>query len=395
METWLKDKLRGDWQIWFIIVLLSLFSMLVVYSASSALAYKKAGGNTESYLLNHTGHLIFGLVIIWFTHRFNYTNFARISKLLLWITPFLLLYTYLFGTTVGGTKRWINLFGISFQSSDLVRLVLITNLAAMLARRQSVEYTGKTLGGLIFWCGLLCGILAITNFSTAVILGITCFLIMWIGRVPNKYLLRMAGVVIGTLAVVMSISIYLYSKGVEFGRGQVVLERVEAFANIDINRDKFIGNPDRDDNYQKEQAMIAIARGGIIGIGPGKSLQRNYLPEAFSDYIYAIVIEEYGMIGAIFVMGLYLWLLYRGLKNVENTNRAFGGLLCVGLTFSIVFQAFVHMFINVGLGPVTGQTLPFMSWGGTSILFTAVAIGIVLSVTKGEYDEKSLNTPNA
>ncbi len=390
METWLKDKLRGDWQIWFIIALLSLFSMLVVYSASSALAYKKAGGNTEKYLLIHTGHLIFGLIVIWLMHRVNYTKFAGISKILLWITPFLLIYTYFFGTTVGGTKRWISLFGISFQSSDLVRLVLITNLAAMLARRQNVEYTQKTLGGLIFWCGLLCGMLAVTNFSTAIILGVTCFLIMWIGRVPSRYLVRMAGAVTGALIVVMSISIILYARGVEFGRGQVVLERIEAFANIDINRDKVIGNRDRDDNYQREQAMIAIARGGAIGIGPGNSFQRNYLPEAFSDYIYAIIIEEYGMIGAIFVMGLYLWLLYRGLKNVENTNKAFGGLLCVGLTFSIVFQAFVHMFINVGLGPVTGQTLPLMSMGGTSILFTAVAIGIVLSVTKGEYEE----TPN-
>lgn len=388
METWLKDKLRGDWQIWFIIALLSLFSMLVVYSASSALAYKKAGGNTESYLLTHTAHLLLGLLVIWFIHRFNYTRYAGISKLLLWITPFLLIYTYFFGTAVGGTKRWINLFGVSFQSSDLVRLVLITNLAAMLARRQNVEYTQKTLLGLIFWCGLLCGMLAVTNFSTAVILGVTCFLIMWVGRVPSRYLVRMAGAVIGALVVVMSVSIFLYSRGVEFGRGQVVLERIEAFADIDINSDKVIGNRDRDDNYQREQAMIAIARGGVIGIGPGNSFQRNYLPEAFSDYIYAIIIEEYGMIGAIFVMGLYLWLLYRGLKNVENTNRAFGGLLCVGLTFSIVFQAFVHMFINVGLGPVTGQTLPLMSMGGTSILFTAVAIGIVLSVTKGEYEEK-------
>ncbi len=387
METWLKDKLRGDWQIWFIIAVLSLFSTLVVYSASSALAYKRAGGNTESYLFSHTIHLLLGLGVIWCMHRINYTNFAGISRLLLWITPVILVYTYFFGTTVGGTKRWINILGISFQSSDLVRLVLITNLAAMLARRQNMEYNPKTLLGLIFWCGLLCGMLAVTNFSTAIILGITCFIIMWVGRVPARYLLRMAGFVVGAIVVVVGMSIYLYTKGVDFGRGQVVLERIEAFAKVDLNRDKIIGNPDRDDTYQRDQAMIAIARGGTIGIGPGNSFQRNYLPTAFSDYIYAIIIEEYGFVGAILVMFMYLWLLYRGLKNVENTNRAFGGLLCVGLTFSIVFQAFVHMFINVGLGPVTGQTLPLMSMGGTSILFTSVAIGIVLSVTKGEHDE--------
>jgi cell division protein FtsW len=387
METWLKDKLRGDWQIWFIIAVLSLFSILVVYSASSALAYKRAGGNTESYLFSHTIHLLLGLAVIWCMHKINYTNFAGISRLLLWVTPVILVYTYFFGTTVGGTKRWINIFGISFQSSDLVRLVLITNLAAMLARRQNMEYNPKTLLGLIFWCGLLCGMLAVTNFSTAIILGITCFIIMWVGRVPGRYLLRMAGFVVGAIVVVLGISIYLYTRGVDFGRGQVVLERIEAFGKVDLNGDKIIGNPDRDDSYQRDQAMIAIARGGTIGIGPGKSFQRNYLPEAFSDYIYAIIVEEYGFVGAILVMFMYLWLLYRGLKNVENTNRAFGGLLCVGLTFSIVFQAFVHMFINVGLGPVTGQTLPLMSMGGTSILFTSVAIGIVLSVTKGEHDE--------
>ena len=390
METWLKDKLRGDWQIWFIIALLSLFSMLVVYSASSALAYKKAGGNTESYLLTHTIHLLLGFVVIWFVHRINYTNYATFSRILLWVTPILLFYTFFFGTAVGGTKRWINLFGISFQSSDLVRLVLITNLAAMLARRQSVAYTTKTLVGLIGWCVLLCGMLAATNFSTAIILGVTCFFIMWVGRVPNRYLIRMAVSVVTVMLLVLGISIAISSNDKEYGRGRVVLERVEAFINKDINGDKIIGNKDRDDNYQREHAMIAIARGGVIGIGPGNSFQRNYLPEAFSDYIYAIIIEEYGLIGAILVMGLYLWLLYRGLKNVENTNRAFGGLLCVGLTFSIVFQAFIHMFINVGLGPVTGQTLPLMSMGGTSILFTSVALGIVLSVTKGVYEE----TPN-
>lgn len=395
MEAWLRDKLRGDWQIWFAVVLLSFFSILVVYSASSALAYKRAGGNTESYLLSHTFHLSFGLVVIWLVHKVNYTAYANISRLLLWITPVLLLYTMFFGTTVGGTRRWISIFGISFQSSDLVRLVLITNLAAMLARRQNVEYKGRTLIGLIFWCGLLCGMLAVTNFSTAVILGITCFIIMWVGRVPGKYLRRMAFFTISLLfvAVAGSFIVQTYfakSSDESFGRGKVVVDRIEAYFEKDFDKNGTIGSG-RDDKYQKEQAMIAIARGGTIGIGPGNSFQRNYLPEAFSDYIYAIIIEEYGLLGGIFVMGLYLWILYRGLKNIENTNRAFGGLLCVGLTFSIVFQAFVHMFINVGLGPVTGQTLPFMSMGGTSILFTAVGIGIVLSVTKGEHDEKLLN----
>jgi cell division protein FtsW len=306
----------------------------------------------------------------------------------------LLLYTYRYGVNVGGVRRWISFLGVSFQTSDLVRLALIMNLAAMLAPLQNQRpesYPVAKLWTLIIWCSVICGMLALTNFSTAAILGLTCFIIMWIGRVPSKYLFRLASSVIIMLFITILISVVAHRSGSEFGRGRTVIERVESFVKKDIDGDGFIGNKDRIDNdYQRDQAMIAIARGGVFGIGPGNSFQRNYLPEAFSDYIYAILVEEYGLLGGIVIMCFYLWLLYRGLKNVANTSRAFGGLLCVGLTFSIVFQAFAHIVINVGMGPVTGQPLPLMSMGGTSILFTSVAIGIVLSVSKGEYDEKGI-----
>lgn len=390
MDMWLKTKLRGDWQIWTIVILLSLFSMLVVYSASSQLAYKYNDGNTEWPILKHIFFICLGLYAIWFIHRLDYTIFSPISRIFLWITPLLILYTFFFGVNIGGARRWINVFGVSFQTSDFVRLILITNLSAMLAKNINKEYNPRMLFSLIAWIGVICGMLAMTNFSTAVILGLTCFIIMWIGRVPMRFLFRLTAVVFLFLSVAVAGSLYLQKHGINIGRGKTVVYRIESFIDKDLDLDKQVGDPDRDDDYQRNNAMAAIASGGVTGIGAGHSAQRNYLPEAFSDYIYAILIEEYGLLGGIVVIVLYLWLLLRGLKNIEFTNRAFGGLLCVGLTFSIVFQAFGHILINVGLGPVTGQPLPFMSMGGTSFLFTSIAIGIVLSVTKKEHDEAKI-----
>ncbi len=387
MEAWLKDKFRGDWQIWFIVIILSLASILVVYSSTSALAYKHNLTN-EHYLITHSVLLFAGVFLIWLVHRIDYTIYARISNILIFFTPFLIIFTYIFGTTVGGASRWINVFGlITFQTSDIIRIILITHLSAMLARRQNIEYTNIEFYKIISWCVGLCGLIALSNFSTAVILGMTCLIIMWIGRVPGKYIFftMLSGLFILMFSVVAGLIAKKYNY--DIGRGSVVVERFEAFINIDIDGDNIIGNAERDDNFQREQALIAVARGGILGIGPGNSLQRNYLPEAFSDYIYAILVEEYGMVGGISVVLLYIWLFYRGLINIKNTDRAFGGLLSVGLIFSIVFQAFIHIMINIGLGPVTGQTLPLMSKGGTSILFTALAIGIVLSITRDKYEQ--------
>ena len=315
IETWLKDKLRGDWQIWFIVMVLSIFSTLVVYSASTALAYKRSGGNTEIVLLSHVFHILLGFVVIWFVHRMNYTSYAGFAKLFLWLSPLLLLYTYRYGVNIGGVRRWISILGISFQTSDLVRLALITNLAAMLAPLQNQKpesYPVAKLWTMIIWCGIICGFLAATNFSTAALLALTCFIIMWIGRVPNKYLFRMSAFVGVVLVIMILVGIVAHRMGKDFGRGRTVVERVESYFKKDLDGDGFIGNKDREDNdYQRDQAMIAIARGGVVGIGPGNSFQRNYLPEAFSDYIYAIVVEEYGLFGGIILMGMYLWLLYR------------------------------------------------------------------------------------
>jgi len=379
----LKNHLQGDKQIWWILLLLSLISIVVVYSSVSALAYRKTDGNTEFFLLKHTFFLLIGLSITFIIHKFDFTQYAGLAHVFLWFTPFLILYTLMFGISVGGARRWVSILGFSFQTSDFVRLVLITNLSAMLARRQHIEYKANDLWIMIFWSGLIVGLLSISSFSTSVILGITCFLIMWIGRVPNRFLIRMVIVLVVGLASILTLGLIVKrATGTELGRVQTVIDRTESFINKDLDGDTAVGGEHGSVSEQKNYALIAIARGGIFGIGPGNSSQKNILPDAFSDFIYSILIEEWGLIGGMVVMGLYLWLLYRGVWNIENTKRAFGGLLSVGLTLSIVLQAFAHMFINVGLGPVTGQTLPLISMGGTSALFTSVAIGIVLSVTK-------------
>lgn len=379
----LKNHLQGDKQIWWILLLLSLISIVVVYSSVSALAYRKTDGNTEFFLLKHTFFLLIGLSITFIIHKFDFTQYAGLAHVFLWFTPFLILYTLMFGISVGGARRWVSILGFSFQTSDFVRLVLITNLSAMLARRQHIEYKANDLWIMIFWSGLIVGLLSISSFSTSVILGITCFLIMWIGRVPNRFLVRMVIVLVVGLASILTLGLVVKrATGTELGRVQTVIDRTESFINKDLDGDTAVGGEHGSVSEQKNYALIAIARGGIFGIGPGNSSQKNILPDAFSDFIYSILIEEWGLIGGMVVMGLYLWLLYRGVWNIENTKRAFGGLLSVGLTLSIVLQAFAHMFINVGLGPVTGQTLPLISMGGTSALFTSVAIGIVLSVTK-------------
>lgn len=382
-----RDLLRGDKQIWLIYILLSLFSIVVVYSAISNLAFREREGNTEFYLFKHTAILLLSFGVALGISRINFQKFAYWLRLALWLTPFVLLYTYLKGYNVGGASRWINLFGISLQTSDVARLVLIANLALMLSQRQHIgkeEYTLKTLNSILLWCGLICGLLVPTSFSTSVILAVTCFMVMLVGRVPWKYLFRLM-VYIGTgIIFFVFVCIFLERQDVTFGRSDTIVDRTEAFINIDLDNKNGIGGEMGQGSNQRDYALIAVASGGFFGAGPGNSYQKYKLPLAYSDFIYTIILEEYGLLGGLATMFLYLWLLYRGVFNIDNTQRPFGGLLCIGLTISIVFQAMVHMFISVGLGPVTGQTLPMISLGGSSVLLTSIAIGMVLSVTHFE-----------
>ncbi|RTQ45423.1 cell division protein FtsW [Hymenobacter gummosus] len=366
VKNWLQRNLKGDPVLWGIVIVFSLISMAVVYSATGTLAYKK-DRYTEYFLFKHTGLIFVGLFFAWLAHRIDYRHYSRLSLYALLISVPLLLFTYFFGgTTVNEASRWLTIPVINqtFQPSDLAKLALISHLASMLSRRQQyIQNFKTTLLPVMLWVGLICGIIVMSNASTALLLFFTCLLLMFIGRVPLKQMLIM--VLIGTVV-----------GGIGLATGQrkkTFVSRIEKFT------DKSQPLP-----FQLEHSMIAIAGGGPLGKGPGNSTERNILPHPYSDFIYAIIIEEYGMAGGIAVLFLYLAFLYRGLLTVMRSYGAFGGLLSAGLSFSLVLQAMVNMGVAVGLGPVTGLPLPMLSMGGTSLIFTGISIGIILSVSRGE-----------
>jgi cell division protein FtsW len=358
--------LQGDRVIWAVVFALSLISILVVYSSIGTLAFKREQ-SPESVLIKHTFTVFIGLAAMWFAHKVDYRYYSKISKLALWVSIPLLIYTFTNGVSLNDAARWIHIPVIgSFQPSDFASLALIVNLASMLSKsQQNIDDIKQSLIPILFWCGMICGLIALTNLSTAVLLLLTCMLIMFIGRVPTKYLamLIFVGVLFGALAI-------------KFGvRGETAKNRISSFMT------------GKELPFQAKHARIAVSTGGVVGKGPGNSDQRNILPHPYSDFVYAIVIEEYGMIGGVIVLILYLVLLHRGMKAAYNSERAFGGLLSAGLSFDLVCQAMVNMGVVVGLGPITGQPLPLVSMGGTSMVFTGLSIGIILSVSRGEQDE--------
>jgi cell division protein FtsW len=277
----------------------------------------------------------------------------------------LLLFAWKFGTTVNEASRWIVIPVIkqTFQPSDLAKLSLITHLASMLSKRQlNISNIKETIIPMLFWVGLICGLIALMNISTALLLFLTCMLLMFIGRVPMKYIMMqiLVGVIAGSVAMAVG------------QRMHTAISRIENF----MDKEETV--------FQLEQSYIAIATGDVFGKGPGRSDQRNFLPLPYSDFIYAIIIEEYGLIGGLLVVFLYLAFLYRGMVAVTRSYGAFGGLLSAGLSFSLVIQAMVNMGVAVGLGPITGLPLPLLSMGGTSLIFTGISIGIILSVSRSE-----------
>jgi len=368
-KSWIDEHFKGDPIIWGIVILLSLFSILVVYSATGSLAYRYAGGNTELYLFRHSMLIFVSLAVMWMAHRVPYRKYAVYARLGVIVSIPLLLVTYLFGSNINEANRWITIPVINqaFQPSDLAKLALIAAIAGMLATRQNnIKDFKRTFVPIIISIGLISGLIALANFSTAILLLLTCLLIMFIGRVPVKYLVIV--VLVGVLG--------LTAAGFIGQRGATLVSRVEAFLDED------------EVPFQAEQSYIAIATGGFTGKGPGNSDQRNSLPHPYSDFIYAIIIEEYGFIGGFGVLFLYLALLYRGMRIVANSNKAFGGLLSAGLSFALVIQALVNMAVAVGLGPITGLPLPLLSMGGTSLVFTGISLGIILSVSRGDHQEE-------
>ncbi len=369
-RIWLEENLKGDPIIWGIVILLSLISIVVVYSATGSLAYRMMGGNTEAYLIKHGLLVILSLVVMWGVHNIPYKYFAKLSLLALWVSIPLLIFTYIYGAKINEASRWITIpiINQAFQPSDLAKLALISAVAGMLAKRQrSIEDLMTTFLPIMLWIAIICMLIGLANMSTAILLLSTCLLLMFIGRVPMKFLMTIA--LAGMVGLTASVMIGQ--------RGGVFHSRI----------DKFLNAGQTEIPYQAQHSYIAIATGGITGKGPGKSEQKNVLPHPYSDFIYAIIIEEYGLIGGATVLFLYLALLYRGMRVVAISTRPFGGLLSAGLSFALVLQAMVNMAVAVGLIPITGLPLPLLSMGGTSLIFTGTSLGIILSISRGDHED--------
>ncbi len=374
--TWLDKYFRGDRTIWLIVFILSLFSLLAVYSSTGTLAYRYQSGNTSYYLIKHLIILAFGLVLMYLSHLVKYIYYSKASAIALFVTVPLLVITLMSGTNLNDASRWLTLpvINITFQTSDFAKLALIMFVARILSRKQAEIKSFKSAFVPVILPVLgICGLILPANLSTAAILFISCLFLMFIGRIELKYI----GLLLG--AGVLAFGLYL---AIAFATGNT--GRIETWQN---RIEKFISGSGAD-NYQAEQAKIAIATGGVLGVFPGNSVQRNYLPHPYSDFIYAIIIEEYGLAGGLLVLFLYLLLFLRVIRFLHHSPMAFGTLLAVGCTFLLVFQAMINMAVSVNLFPVTGQPLPLLSMGGTSIWFTSISIGIILSVSRQVEKEK-------
>lgn len=361
---------KGDTAIWLIVILLAIFSMLTVYSATGSLAYKKMGGNTTYYLFRHLGFLIFGVGIIYIVHNISYKVYFTLSQLLLYISIPMLAWTLFKGVSLNSAARWITLpgTGLSFQTSDFAKFALIMFVARLLSGKQETNDEKRSVfKSVLIWVFVVCGFILPADFSTAALLFVICIVLMFIGRVSLKYLFGLMGAGIAGIALFVLIALNMPNSG----RVGTWKARIENFTSADA-----------DGNFQANRSKTAIVNGGLFGKGPGNSIQRNVLPHPYSDFIYAIIIEEYGLVGGLIILLLYLFLLYRVGIIVRKSERTFPALLVVGLAFSLVFQALINMAVAVNVFPVTGQTLPFVSMGGTSIMFTSVAIGIILSVSR-------------
>ncbi|RVU00085.1 cell division protein FtsW [Mucilaginibacter limnophilus] len=368
------NNTKGDRWIWLIVIVLSLISLLAVYSSTGTIAYQHGTG-AESFLMKHLAMVVAGIALMYISHKLDYRYYAGISKILMAITIPLLLYTLLFGNNLNDASRWIAIpgTGLTFQTSDLAKLALITYLARTLSRKQ--ENIKDVKNSFIPIMGSVCVVfilIALANLSTALMLFGVSILLLIIGRISIKQIsiVCVAGAVL--LAGVMLLG----------PRRATYISRINAFMHPE--------KVDADKSYQSDHAKIAIATGGVLGKGPGNSTERNYLPHPYSDFIYATIIEEYGLIGGFVIVCIYLFLLYRCIKIVTKAPKAFGALLAAGLSFSLTIQAFGNMAVAVGLGPVTGIPLPFVSMGGTSILFTSIAFGIILSVSKDIEEPKKV-----
>lgn len=369
--------IQGDRVIWMVVVFLTIFSLLAVYSSTRTMAFNQQGGGSF-YLLKHVGIVLFGLTIMYAAHLVRYPVYGKISRLLLFAAILLLIYTFFRGASINEAKRWviIPVINITFQTSDFAKLALTIFLARSLTLYQDrVRNWRVGFIPLLIPIIIVCVMILPANFSTAAILFASSIVLLYIGRAKITHILVLVGV--GAAALTITFGVISLLPEDPLGRRSTWEQRMKSYSGGDF-----------DEVYQVRQSKIAIASGGVFGRFPGNSLQRNFLPNPFSDFIYAIIIEEYGLIGGVIILILYLILLFRSIKIAVASPGTFGALLAVGLGFGLVFQAMINMAVAVGLVPVTGQPLPMISMGGTSIWFTSLSIGIMLSVSRETEIEK-------
>lgn len=368
--TRILKSIKGDKTIWAVVLLFVLISMLAVYSSSASLIYRYNKGFSEYYLVWQMAVIIAGLVLMYLTHLISYSNYALIAKYGIFLVIPLLFATLL----LGSGARWLVIPGTSmtFQTSDLAKLFLIIYIARVLALKQEQIKDLKTgFIPVVTPIILVCGLILPANFSTAALLFLTCLVIMFVGRIKIRYLMSLIGIAfVGFLILILIAKEYPKV----LPRLNIWSDRISSFFHKDKSNEM--------ESFQADQAKMAIAKGGFLGNLPGKSEQKDYLPQSSSDLIFAIIIEEYGLVGAILIMFLYMTLLYRCIRITIRSPGTFGAFLTMGLCISLLIQAMMNMGVAVGVLPVTGQPLPLISWGGTSIIFTSISIGIILSVSR-------------
>ncbi len=397
MRGQLVERTRGDKYIWGIVVLLSLISILVVYSATGSLAYKMYKGNTSVYLFKQVSFSLVGLVVIYFLHRINYTIFSKVATILFLISIPLLLYTLLFGAKINDGSRWIKLpiINMTIQTSDLAKLALFMYISRLLSKKQeTIKDFKKGFLPVVIPVMIICALIMPANLSNALLTGATALLLMFIGRVSLKHIFLTIGVALIPVLFIVAVSMLTYDgKQKDDTKKSAMAEKAKSFGRFGtwVKRvQDFMYAKENETPYQVQQAKIAIANGSVlVGLGPGNSRQRNFLPQAYNDFIYSIIIEEYGLLGGAFMIFIYLVFLFRCIRIFRRCPYAFGAFLALGLSFTLVIQAVANMAVNVNLVPVTGVTLPLVSMGGSSFLFTCGAIGIILSVARNVDGRKS------
>ena len=362
-------NLKGDRRIWMIVAFLAIASVLAVYSSIGSMAFKMRDGNTEYYLFTHMFYMALGFGFMVVCSKMHYTKFGKIAPILLLVAIPLLAYTFFFGEDINHAKRWITIPWIdkTFQTSDFAKLALIIFLAKILSKKQTnIKEFKSAFLPIIIPVAVVCCLIAVADLSTAALLFVTCILMMVIGRVSIKYIIFMGLIGVALLALLVLI-------------GQAFPEHFRVDTWISRINEFFYNT---DGGHQIQHSKMAIASGEFFGTGPGNSIQKNFLPYPYADFIYAIICEEYGLFGAFTIIGLYLWLLFRCIAIVTRCPKTFGAILAMGLALNIVVQAFANIAVSVHLVPVTGLNLPFISMGGTSLIFTCISLGIILSVSR-------------